>query len=218
MGQIRAAFALASHSRWKRLELWTDDDDGKHVFEARVHFQAENGNIHVVIPLFLRLASDSSSGSTIRHLRTLNETKRSLPNTYDAEAIIVHCLSSSCFKTFQMVMYREVTLETVLCTLDVFRVERCKCEMDLYGRCHPIISALICVYGCMRVFLFSGIEEAVSVSCLFVWTRTSVSSARLAHAAEEHLRRVRMLAVEMSGRFHPMDSGNKMPSCLWHGM
>ncbi|XP_065846805.1 glutamate receptor ionotropic, kainate 2-like isoform X2 [Oscarella lobularis] len=81
-GQIRVAFAFAIHSRWQKVELWTDDDD--------------------VVPLFLRLTSDSSSGSTIRHLGALNEKIRSPSNIHNAEAIIVHCLSSSCFKTFQM--------------------------------------------------------------------------------------------------------------------
>ena len=37
-------------------------------------------------------------------------------------------------------LYREVTLETVLCTLDVVRVERYKREMDLYRGRHQILS------------------------------------------------------------------------------
>ncbi|XP_065846803.1 glutamate receptor ionotropic, kainate 2-like isoform X2 [Oscarella lobularis] len=80
-GQIRAALAVASHNRWRKVELWTDDDD--------------------VIPLFSRLVSASSTVSTIRHLGALNETIRSLSNKHDAEAIVVHCLSSSCFRTFR---------------------------------------------------------------------------------------------------------------------
>ena len=61
-----------------------------------------------------------------------------------------------------------------------------------------------------------GGEEAVLPSRFCFWTRTSVSSARLAHAAEERLIRVRRLTVEMSGRSHAMDNGRETLR-PWHG-
>ena len=42
-------------------------------------------------------------------------------------------------------LYREVTLETVLCTLDVVRVERYKREMDLYRGRHQILSEFVSI-------------------------------------------------------------------------